>query len=350
MQSTLKVFKAGLGDALMLSFIGDDGKKHNILIDGGMPGEYNKHLKKEIERININDENIDLAVVTHIDLDHIGGILRLFSEESDRSLIKEIWFNSKKLIAPYINMSHDAYLEVRMLDVPKESKHNLGTKEGNTLEEILGATSIRWHNTPLVSSTTLYEMYGAKITILSPNMEKLSKIDKVWPPNLSSKVRDHAESIDTLSKLDFEEDESPSNGSSIALLIEINNKKYLFLADAHPSIIVSSLKNLNYSKSNKLVVDFVKISHHSSKGNTSPELLEIIDCNNFIISTNGKNHFLPHKETLARIVTNPERNANQPIHFYFNYSHKSIIISENECETYNVICHFAKDSESYLAL
>lgn len=76
----------------------------------------------------------------------------------------------------------------------------------------------------------------------------------------------------------------------------------LFLGDAHPSIIVSSLRELGYSGDNKLQIDLMKVSHHGSKANTSDELLDLIECKCFIISTDGSRHGLPNKETIARIV------------------------------------------------
>ena len=48
--------------------------------------------------------------------------------------------------------------------------------------------------------------------------------------------------------------------------------------------------------------------------NTNDELLSLLDCNNFIISANGRHHGLPNKKTLARILNNfPSANL------YFNY-------------------------------
>ena len=82
---------------------------------------------------------------------------------------------------------------------------------------------------------------------------------------------------------------------------------------------------MGYSKQNKLKVDIVKVSHHGSKDNTSNELLELIECNKFLISTDGKQHGHPDKEALARIICS----QNNPCFiFYYNIAHK--IFSEDE--------------------
>ena len=64
----------------------------------------------------------------------------------------------------------------------------------------------------------------------------------------------------------------------------------------------------------------VKISHHGSKYNTSPKLLDLIDSQHFIISTGGsKSHKLPDREVIARILFHSKRNLNRKRTIYFNY-------------------------------
>ena len=107
----------------------------------------------------------------------------------------------------------------------------------------------------------------------------------------------------------YEKDSDEDNKSSIAFIVHIsdkdnkNGKSILFLGDAFPDHIAQNLSDMGYSKENRLNLDYVKISHHASKGNTSDNLLDIIDCSKFIISTNGTNRDkFPHKEAFARIL------------------------------------------------
>ena len=65
------------------------------------------------------------------------------------------------------------------------------------------------------------------------------------------------------------------NGSSIAFILESDNKKYIFLGDAHPSVVIDSLKSIGTTKSNPLEVELLKVSHHSSSYNTNEELLSL---------------------------------------------------------------------------
>lgn len=72
----LRVFQSGKGDCLLLS--SDDG--HHVLVDGGMPAAYSTHVSPALGAMAAAGEVLDLVYVSHIDQDHIGGVLRLFDD------------------------------------------------------------------------------------------------------------------------------------------------------------------------------------------------------------------------------------------------------------------------------
>lgn len=96
-----------------MKFTDPEGVNRNILIDGGTPNTYeykdrvkgkmkDGDLKLIIQNLKQNNEKIDLLILTHVDEDHLGGILRWFEEDSDApSLIGKIWFNSGRIISEY---------------------------------------------------------------------------------------------------------------------------------------------------------------------------------------------------------------------------------------------------------
>jgi beta-lactamase superfamily II metal-dependent hydrolase len=69
----LKVFFAGDGDCLLLTSA--DG--HHALIDGGRTDPFRKNAWPLLQTFAANGEPIDLVVVSHIDGDHISGVLWL---------------------------------------------------------------------------------------------------------------------------------------------------------------------------------------------------------------------------------------------------------------------------------
>jgi hypothetical protein len=91
----------------------------------------------------------------------------------------------------------------------------------------------------------------------------------------------------------------------------------------------------------------VKLSHHGSKYSLSKEFLSLIDCQQFLISTDGSRYGLPHKATLARILTHPKRNPKQLIRFSFNYGpeHLRQMCSPEEQQRHNFTCEFPPEGE-----
>ena len=52
-------------------------KKTNILIDGGFAETYKDYLKPRLISMAENGEELNLVIVTHVDSDHIEGIIEL---------------------------------------------------------------------------------------------------------------------------------------------------------------------------------------------------------------------------------------------------------------------------------
>ena len=74
----IKVFQSGKGDCLLLT---DSGRQTRILVDGGMPAAYTEHVAPTLGKMRKAGEALDLVYVSHIDQDHIGGVLRLLDDE-----------------------------------------------------------------------------------------------------------------------------------------------------------------------------------------------------------------------------------------------------------------------------
>ena len=230
-------------------------------------------------------------------------------------MINHIWFNSGTLINRYFK-STKASEDKNILSLVYNP--NTSIKQGIAFEKYILDNELT-HCLIKNDTSVKNSLTGVNFTILSPRNKELERLLTKWEespynPNTSASDKDYDKSFEELLKNDFKEDDAIHNGSSIAFILELEDKKMMFLGDAHPSVIVDSLKILGYSKENKLKIDLMKVSHHASKGNTSDELLDMIECNKFIISTDGSKHGLPNKETIARIVDKQEN-----CKIYFNY-------------------------------
>jgi hypothetical protein len=133
-----------------------------------------------------------------------------------------------------------------------------------------------------------------------------------------------------------------ANMASIAFVIECDGLKALMLGDSYPNAIEKELRK-KYSEENPLKIDVIKVAHHGSKNNISNSLLDIIDCQNYIISINGGagNTRHPDREALANILCHPRRDKGKVIRLYFNYDIEDIqkrtglLLTEDEIKTYN---------------
>ncbi len=72
----LTIFRSDKGDSLLAS----DSKKHHILIDGGMRSSYQEHVAPFLGRLQKKKETIDVVYVSHIDQDHISGVLSMMDD------------------------------------------------------------------------------------------------------------------------------------------------------------------------------------------------------------------------------------------------------------------------------
>jgi glyoxylase-like metal-dependent hydrolase (beta-lactamase superfamily II) len=87
----LTTFPAQDGDCLLLSY-GDAAAQRHVLIDGGRTGTYTS-LRPALSAISATGGWLDLLVLTHVDADHIEGLLKLAGDSAAPIPIEEVWFN-----------------------------------------------------------------------------------------------------------------------------------------------------------------------------------------------------------------------------------------------------------------
>lgn len=336
----IRMLQAFNGDALLIKFTGASGKPRNIMIDFGTPHTYAFSLKQEFDNLPEN-EVIDLAIVTHIDNDHIGGIIKFLERyEKTDFLIKEFWANSIALS--------------KFKNSPSRATR-LSIKQGNTLEKHLQSrddSKVIWKKNLLAPE--VHYLDGAKFTILSPTNVQLQelreKAAKKLDTNLSQKVPNYKISLKKIlnKNLDWSrhQDRRTENGSSLAFIFELEGQRSLFLGDAWTEVIIASLRAMGYTKESPIELDCVKLSHHGSKCNISPELMQLIKCSCFLVSTNG----YADKETFACIVKHAT--WKDKIHFIFNYKNNktSHIFTKSDLDAFPIHLKFPENDTRYVEL
>ncbi len=177
---------------------------------------------------------------------------------------------------------------------------------------------------------------------LDPNMERPEEVESAEGFELLGGPPD----VDELAQVPFSEDKAAANGSSIALLAEYEGRRLLLSADAHPSVLKAGLDRLGGGA--KVAFDACKVSHHGSKSNVSPAMLRALDCNMYLISTNGSYFKHPDQEAVARVI---KFGGPQPeLRFNYRTSYNTVWDSKPLRDAYGYTTVFPPPGEDGMAL
>lgn len=354
----VECIQAAQGDCILIEYGEDPNALHRILIDGGTNDTY-KRIKKRMETLSPHQRHFDLLVITHIDADHIAGILDLIEAEDLGITFADIWFNGyKHLGKPGVK----------------------GVEQGELLSDYLEKPHIHWNNAfhgkavcfdKGKTSSPIELPGGMKLTLLSPTKKALADLKPKWkkeaqkaglfpkerlaytedldtaPSGVTGIARTVSLDIDSLAASKCDADTSLTNGSSIAFIAEYDDKKMLFSGDAYASILLDSIKS-HLPKCEPLYLDLFKIPHHGSDGNITKKLLERIRCSSYLISTNGAYHKHPDEAAIAKII---KFGGHKP-DLYFNYLSKynEIWNHPHLKETYCYNTYYPSDGENSMVI
>lgn len=317
----MHVIAAGHGDCLWVDF-GDPDAPTRILVDAGTQATF-PELKRAMNCVRGARPSHELFVVTHVDQDHIGGALALMEDEDIAAQFKEIWFNGWKHLQQALGMQPlgavmGERLSSALEKVPK--KWNASFSHGPVLRRSGNAGICR------------RSVGGATVTILSPTSKELVALRGKWaaevkaagmvpgiPPRKPLAIRPGMQALGSLdirrlADTHVDVDTAEANGSSIAMLIEFGGKRLLLGADAHPSVLLAGIRQIQ--PAGRLPVDVFKVPHHGSAANVTDELLDAIDPKTVIFSSNGARFKHPDEIAIARVVRKYE---GQGVELVFNY-------------------------------
>lgn len=284
------------------SFIVECGEQA-FIVDGGTRSVAKK-LKRYLE--DANNPKVSAIFVTHVDTDHIGGILKLFSDFSN-SLDKDIPI--------YMNHPDLVYLS--------EDDGLVSYSEGTDFKNLLIENNYKIYQ---VTDQDTLSFGDVSIDVVSPSIDLKDRLYNEWrkadkpKSDIDDMVSNDPIIVDcSIESEDFIKTESSDivNASSLCFVISYKEKNALFLSDSHPNTISNVIQAGSQ-------FDLVKISHHGSKFNTTKNLLDKIKCQNFIISTNGPvSYGHPDPTCLEKIINSCVRNGFDGCILHFNY--KSVL-------------------------
>ena len=198
---SIKLFPAEYGDCIMLSI----GKHHqyNILIDGGLSKTYQKYIKSEIQHIKEMRQKIGLIVCTHMDNDHICGLIQVL-KEADSDFIENIWYNGFLQIVDsrfysqkennFTDRDNKILDEIISQGMISDTEQEIGINEGMSLGVLIEESKIPL-NLVVEGQAICSELVENRheiapnifITVLGPSQNNIRELEEHWKKDMVSR-------------------------------------------------------------------------------------------------------------------------------------------------------------------
>ena len=306
---TLEALDAKYGDSLLLHY-GDVGDPRLIVIDGGPTSVYADALRPRLDEIQQKrgggQLEIRMLMVSHIDLDHINGVLKLTEAlrkdlDARRQLpfdILTLWHNSFDDLVGSAGATALATAGAEAAGFGDAGAIVAGVKEGRRLRQDADALSINMNSgfDALIQFDKKAKplKIGGKLTftVVGPRKPELDKLKKEWKEKLGPILEKEKQKEAALAEA-AKPDTSIPNLSSLVVLATFGDaaakKTMLLTGDARGGYVVDSLREAGLLKNGTIKVDVLKLPHHGSARNCTKDLLEAVPADHYIVSANGQN-------------------------------------------------------------
>lgn len=342
---TLECLRAKKGDALLLH-VGEDGDRKLIVIDGGPSGVYRQSLKPRLEAIRAartpHDElTIDLLMISHIDDDHIKGILDLTDELSEQLeddeprpwRIANLWHNS---FDDLVGSESDALASTAAAEVGAASTD--GTFDSDAISEHGGLVlaSVRQgralrHNASKLSlrineptgglivaggdEDTIAPpgVDGLTLQLLGPSAERVAALQSDWAKKLPKILAKENAGAHAAAYLDA----SVYNLASLVTLARVGDKTILLTGDARGDDTLEAAHAAGLLDDGPLHVDVLKLPHHGSDRNVAQDFFDAFTADHYVVSGDGA-HGNPELATFEMLFAS-RRGDDRPFTLVMTY-------------------------------
>jgi hypothetical protein len=356
----LHIFQSAQGDCLLLE--GADGK--HVLCDGGMKGSMTRHVRGELAQLRQQNKKLDFVYISHIDDDHITGVVQLLEDELEWRLFEFHQQNGDPIATPSVprppqiggiwHNSFRAQIGASSRDVETMLASAAPSLLASSVPELveLGeewqqiAVSIphairvlRYASPELLGipvnklpgsnatpkllmirpNQTPFQVGGMTFTIAGPTRAELILLQRGWINFLRS-VKGKQQIKDLKAEIKRKVDEfgneafdlrdwngipdfkgvTTPNIASLLFLVEEGGKKLLLTGDAQQDIILKGLQLAGLMPNGHLHVDVLKVPHHGSSNNMDANFAQKVSADHYVFCGNGM-HTNPDREAIQQI-------------------------------------------------
>lgn len=310
---TLESLDAGKGDALLLHF-GSPASPQLIVVDGGPAGIYRRVLKPRLEELRARRAPagrlvVRMVMVSHMDDDHINGVLRMLTELDDLRAdrkpqpydILTLWHNSfddilgNETDVLLTNLQPAAAAAAAGVSIPdgfpihRDAALVLATvRQGRELRAKARALSIRVNEgfddlvgVPRASRARTLPVGGdLSLTVIGPSKSRADELRAEWEREITRLgVAQQAAFADT----------SVYNLASIVTLATAGGKTMLLTGDARGDHLLDALTDAGLLNGGRCHVNLLKVPHHGSSRNVTTDFFRRVTADHYVISADGQN-------------------------------------------------------------
>ncbi|MBX5161394.1 hypothetical protein HJB89_30450 [Rhizobium sp. NZLR8] len=158
----IEVFPAASGDCLLLTSSDD----RRLLADAGLPDAYDEFIATPLSELRAAQKEIDVVYVSHIDRDHIGGVLRMLDDEMKWRAFDHMQLKGKKFKQPAMPrppairaLWHNALLD----DISKSESVQLGSALAASANAMAGLNAAGLGTPEMVRNAERVEMLALSV-------------------------------------------------------------------------------------------------------------------------------------------------------------------------------------------
>lgn len=292
----LECLGAKHGDCLVLHH--GDAK---VLFDGGPSGVYGRILKPWI-KANMPAEGpllFEAGIVTHIDDDHINGLLALTGdmamalENGEEQAVKfeQFWFNSFSGLTGKDFASASVAAVVAAAGEPdfdplssnfcdsRTGEIIASVGQGHKLSNNLGKLGLDGNgafNGLIEGRRKVQLAQGLEFDVIGPGHERLKALREEWAKEIP---------VETVAAIT---DNSVPNLSSIVIMVNADGRRLLMTGDARGDDILECLENAGYAADGSEVIDVLKVPHHGSDRNVDLSFFQRVPARCYVISADDE--------------------------------------------------------------
>jgi hypothetical protein len=308
---TLEALNARHGDALLVHY--GDGKV--VVVDAGPSGVYGKRVKPRLAQVQQasgfgpdDPLPIELVVVSHLDDDHIHGIVDMFSDLSDLRAsgepapfrVRRLWLNEFDDIIG--NQGTELFTALgRAVDSPagwsgvRPRPEALAVvasvRQGQDVRDAARALNVDLNGNPFHGLVTAPAGAvkasldgGLDLVVLAPSCHRIEDLQKKWDATLKTQQSEKEAVAHAAAYLD----RSVYNLSSIVVLARRGPRTMLLTGDGRGDDILTGLGEAGLLDRGSLHVDILKMPHHGSARDVAPDFFQTITADHYVISADGK--------------------------------------------------------------